>query len=158
MQQFSTLPDIVEVSNVVLGSEAIVDGEPPSVIITSDNSMIIATSWFTPTCYKLVIDNIKMSISSSLRYYTTIFSLYFSKIRRCYRQITTTFVILNNNHNYLRISPWCRNLLGISEINVSIAEHDPGFPWFEENNFNGWLIQFKAHLRKVGAHVLLDVG
>lgn len=31
-----------------------------------------------------------------------------------------------------------------------------GFPWFEENNFSGWLIQFKAHLRKVGAHLILD--
>ena len=41
-------------------------------------------------------------------------------------------------------------------MNVSSAEHDPGFPWFEENNFNCWLIQFKAHLRKVGAHVVLN--
>ena len=41
-------------------------------------------------------------------------------------------------------------------MNTSSAEHDPGFPWFEENNFNGWLIQFKAHLRKVGAHVVLN--
>lgn len=31
-----------------------------------------------------------------------------------------------------------------------------GFPWFEENNFSGWLIQFKAHLRKVGAHLILE--
>ena len=41
-------------------------------------------------------------------------------------------------------------------MNTSSAEHDPGFPWFEENNFNGWLIQFKAHLREVGAHVVLN--
>ena len=41
-------------------------------------------------------------------------------------------------------------------MNSSSVENDPGFPWFEENNFNGWLIQFKAHLRKVGAHVVLD--
>ena len=41
-------------------------------------------------------------------------------------------------------------------MNVSSAEHDPGFPWFEENYFNDWLIQFNAHLRKVGAHVVLN--
>ena len=41
-------------------------------------------------------------------------------------------------------------------MNTSSVKHDPGFPWFEENDFNGWLIQFKAHLLKVGAHVVLD--
>ena len=33
---------------------------------------------------------------------------------------------------------------------------DVGFPWFEEQNFTGWLVQFCAHLRKAGAHVFLD--
>ena len=27
-------------------------------------------------------------------------------------------------------------------------ESDAGFPWFEEQNFTGWLVQFGAHLRK----------
>ena len=35
-------------------------------------------------------------------------------------------------------------------------ESDAGFPWFEEQNFTGWLVQFCAHLRKTGAHVVLD--
>ena len=35
-------------------------------------------------------------------------------------------------------------------------ESDAGFPWFEEQNFTGWLVQFRAHLRKAGAHVVLD--
>ena len=33
---------------------------------------------------------------------------------------------------------------------------DAGFPWFEEQNFTGWLVQFRAHLRKAGTHVVLD--
>ena len=35
-------------------------------------------------------------------------------------------------------------------------ESDAGFPWLEEQNFTGWLVQFRAHLRKAGAHVVLD--
>ena len=35
-------------------------------------------------------------------------------------------------------------------------ESDAGFPWFEEQNFTGWLVHFRAHLRKAGAHVVLD--
>ena len=35
-------------------------------------------------------------------------------------------------------------------------ESDAGFPWFEEQNFTGWLVQFRVHLRKEGAHVVLD--
>ena len=35
-------------------------------------------------------------------------------------------------------------------------ESDSGFPWFEEQNFTGWLVQICAHLRKAGAHVVLD--
>lgn len=35
-------------------------------------------------------------------------------------------------------------------------ETDPGFPWFEEKNFSGWLIQMKSHLRKSNAHTVLD--
>ena len=35
-------------------------------------------------------------------------------------------------------------------------ESDAGFPWFEEQNFTGWLVQFRAHLCKAGAHVVLD--
>ena len=41
-------------------------------------------------------------------------------------------------------------------MNTSSAEHDPGFLWFEESNFNGSLIQFKAQLRNVGAHVAIN--
>ena len=26
------------------------------------------------------------------------------------------------------------------------------FPWFEEKNFTGWLVQFRAHLRKTNSH------
>ena len=35
-------------------------------------------------------------------------------------------------------------------------ESDAGFPWCEEQNFTGWQVQFRAHLRKAGAHVVLD--
>ena len=38
---------------------------------------------------------------------------------------------------------------------MSTSEIDSGFPWFEEKNFAGWLIQFKAHLRKTGSRVAL---
>ena len=33
---------------------------------------------------------------------------------------------------------------------------DSLFPTFEENNFNGWLTQFRAHLRRYGAEEVLD--
>ena len=39
---------------------------------------------------------------------------------------------------------------------VSSLDHDSGFPWFEQNNFNGWLVQFKAHLRRTKSHSVLD--
>ena len=35
-------------------------------------------------------------------------------------------------------------------------ESDAGFPWLEEQIFTGWLVQFRAHLRKAGAHVVLN--
>ena len=35
-------------------------------------------------------------------------------------------------------------------------EHDKGFPYFEENNFSGWLVQFKAHLRQFDADEVLE--
>lgn len=35
-------------------------------------------------------------------------------------------------------------------------ETDSGFPWFEDQNFSGWLIQFQAHLRKTNSHTVLD--
>ena len=38
----------------------------------------------------------------------------------------------------------------------SSKESDVGFHWFKEQNFTGWLVQFRAHLRKSGAHVVLD--
>ena len=38
----------------------------------------------------------------------------------------------------------------------SSKDNDVGFPWFEEQNFTGWLVQFRAHLRQSGAHVVLD--
>jgi hypothetical protein len=36
------------------------------------------------------------------------------------------------------------------------SEKDLGFPWFEDQNFSGWLIQFKAHLRKTNSHKVLE--
>ena len=39
---------------------------------------------------------------------------------------------------------------------ASSVDHDSGFPWFEQNNFNGWLVQFKAHLRKTKSHFVLE--
>ena len=43
-------------------------------------------------------------------------------------------------------------------MNQSSSDNDSsaGFPWFEERNYPGWLIQFKAHLRKTGSHFVLD--
>ena len=35
-------------------------------------------------------------------------------------------------------------------------DSDAGFPWFEEQNITGWLVQFRVHLCKAGAHVVLD--
>ena len=35
-------------------------------------------------------------------------------------------------------------------------DSDVGFPWFKKQNFTDWLVQFRAHLRKSGAHVALD--
>ena len=37
----------------------------------------------------------------------------------------------------------------------SSKESDAGFPWFEKQNFTGWLVQFRGHLRKAGANVVL---
>ena len=39
---------------------------------------------------------------------------------------------------------------------MSISDHDSAFPFFEELNFTGWLIQFKAHLRRYDADDVLD--
>ena len=40
---------------------------------------------------------------------------------------------------------------------MSVSEEsDAGFSLFEEQNFTGWLVQVRAHLRKAGAHVVLD--
>ena len=38
----------------------------------------------------------------------------------------------------------------------SSKDSDVGFPWFEEQNFTGWLVQIYAHLRMSGAHVVLN--
>ena len=38
----------------------------------------------------------------------------------------------------------------------ALTDKDSGFPWFEETNLTGWLVQFKAHLRKTRSHVVLD--
>ena len=40
--------------------------------------------------------------------------------------------------------------------NISFTTPDSLFPTFEENNFNGWLTQFRAHLRRYGAEEVLD--
>lgn len=39
---------------------------------------------------------------------------------------------------------------------MSSSDHDSAFPFFEELNFSGWLIQFKAHLRRYDADEVLD--
>lgn len=39
---------------------------------------------------------------------------------------------------------------------MSTSDRDTAFPFFEELNFAGWLIQFKAHLRRYGAEHVLD--
>lgn len=36
-----------------------------------------------------------------------------------------------------------------------LTDKDSGFPWFEETYYTGWLVQFKAYLRKSGSHVVL---
>ena len=35
-------------------------------------------------------------------------------------------------------------------------EHDKSFPYFEEHNFSGWLIQFKAMLREHDCDEIID--
>jgi hypothetical protein len=40
--------------------------------------------------------------------------------------------------------------------NISFTTPDSLFPSFEEHNFNGWLTQFRAHLRRYGAEEVLD--
>ena len=39
---------------------------------------------------------------------------------------------------------------------MSASDNDSAFPFFEELNFAGWLIQFKAHLRRFDADDVLD--
>ena len=39
---------------------------------------------------------------------------------------------------------------------TSTNDHDAGFSWFEPNNFSGWLIQFRAHLRRTNSDFVLD--
>jgi hypothetical protein len=39
---------------------------------------------------------------------------------------------------------------------MSSSDRDSAFPFFEELNFAGWLIQFKAHLRRYDADDVLD--
>lgn len=39
----------------------------------------------------------------------------------------------------------------------ALIDKDSGFPWVEETKFTGWLVQFKAHLRKTSSHVVLDI-
>ena len=38
----------------------------------------------------------------------------------------------------------------------SSKESDVSITRFEDRNFTGWLVQFKAHQRKHGAHVILE--
>jgi hypothetical protein len=33
--------------------------------------------------------------------------------------------------------------------------HKDSFPYFESDNYHGWLIQFKSHCRGIGAHLAL---
>lgn len=39
---------------------------------------------------------------------------------------------------------------------ANLTDSDKGFPYFEEANFSGWLVQFKAHLRQFDADEVLD--
>ena len=41
-------------------------------------------------------------------------------------------------------------------LKMSASDNDSAFPFFEELNFAGWLIQFKAHLRRFDADDVLD--
>jgi hypothetical protein len=40
--------------------------------------------------------------------------------------------------------------------NISFTTPVSLFPSFEEHNFNGWLTQFRAHLRRYSAEEVLD--
>jgi hypothetical protein len=35
-------------------------------------------------------------------------------------------------------------------------DHDKSFPYFEEHNFSGWLIQFKAMLRELDCDEIIE--
>jgi hypothetical protein len=63
-----------------------------------------------------------------------------------------------NNHSLLRISTWCRNCVNFSYFSkMSVeTEHDKSFPYFEEHNFSGWLIQFKAMLRELDCDEVIE--
>mgnify|MGYP001193209918 FL=1 len=39
---------------------------------------------------------------------------------------------------------------------MSETDIDRGFPYFEENNFSGWLIQFKAMLREFDCDEIIE--
>lgn len=38
----------------------------------------------------------------------------------------------------------------------TVSSSDSAFPFFEENDYVGWLFQFKAHLRRFNADFVLD--
>lgn len=40
---------------------------------------------------------------------------------------------------------------------MATTTSDTAFPFFEENNYLGWLFQFKAHLRRFDADLVLDI-
>jgi hypothetical protein len=67
----------------------------------------------------------------------------------------------NNTHNILPIFFGADNsfrtlkTLPRSQQMSSKDDFKDAFPYFESNNFHGWLIQFKSHCRGIGAHLAL---
>jgi hypothetical protein len=51
-----------------------------------------------------------------------------------------------------------RIVYSIFTMSTETATNDKGFPWFEEKNFGGWLVQFRAHLRRTDSHMVLDTA
>jgi hypothetical protein len=55
----------------------------------------------------------------------------------------------------LRISTWCRNCVNCFSTTMnSEIKIDKSFPYFDEHNFSGWLMQFKAMLPELDCDVI----
>ena len=71
--------------------------------------------------------------------------------------VTTSFVsilIISFIYKYQLGAEIFESLLIMNS--TSTNDHDACFPWFEPNNFSGWLISVVGHLRRTNSDFVLD--